>query len=254
MQCAVAALSNVKVDDLPSLEDRITELAAHITAATWQLLELIREFDERDGWCDPGLMSCAHWLNWKIGMNLGAAREKVRVAHAIKRLPHISEQFRLGQVSYSKVRAMTRVATPENETYLLMIATHGTASHVERLVRQYRWVKRIEALDQANMRHQMRELSWYYDDDDCVVLRGRFPPEQGAAIIKDFACPDGFMYFLNSQHIAFVRDSEGDFAWLDGDEMVRPVDQDAYVRVMIVEGNIVTDNRRQLGLMSGIVA
>ena len=184
MQCAVTALSTPTVDDLPALEDRITELAAHITAATWQLLELIREFDERDGWGDSGLMSCAHWLNWTIGMSLGAAREKVRVAHAIKHLPHISEQFRLGQVSYSKVRAMTRVATPENETYLLMIATHGTASHIERLVRQYRWVKRIEALDQANFRHRMRELRWYYDEDDCVVLRGRFPPEQGAAIIK----------------------------------------------------------------------
>jgi hypothetical protein len=184
MQNAATALFVPALDDLCTLEDRITELAAHITAATWALLEMIREFDERGGWEGPGLMSCAHWLNWKIGINLGAAREKVRVARAIKHLPHISEQFRLGQVSYSKVRAMTRVATPENETYLLMIATHGTASHVERLVRQYRQVKRIEALDQANMRHRMRELSWYYDEDDCLVVRGRFPPEQGAAIIQ----------------------------------------------------------------------
>ncbi|MFT5769964.1 MAG: hypothetical protein ACI9H8_001946, partial [Lysobacterales bacterium] len=69
------------------LEDQITELAAHIHAATFRLLELIREYDECSGWQGPGLRSCAHWLNWKCGINLGAAREKVRVAHALKNLP-----------------------------------------------------------------------------------------------------------------------------------------------------------------------
>ena len=120
------------------LENQITELSAHIHAATYRLLELIREYDESHGWCGPGLNSCAHWLNWKCGINLGAAREKVRVAHALKDLPKISEVFRLGKVSYSKVRAMTRVATEKNEDYLLQIARHGTAAHVERLVRNYR--------------------------------------------------------------------------------------------------------------------
>ena len=104
------------------------------------------------------MQSCAHWLNWKCGINLGAAREKVRVAQALKNLPEISEKFRLGEVSYSKVRAMTRVATEKNEEYLLMIARHGTAAHVERLVRNYRKVKRIEALDRDNERHAMRKL------------------------------------------------------------------------------------------------
>ncbi len=66
------------------LESQITELAAHIHAATFHLLELIREFDEIEGWAGPGLNSCAHWLNWKCGINLGAAREKVRVARALR--------------------------------------------------------------------------------------------------------------------------------------------------------------------------
>ena len=72
------------------LENQITELSAHIHAATYRLLELIREYDDSEGWCGPGLNSCAHWLNWKCGINLGAAREKVRVAHALKELPQIS--------------------------------------------------------------------------------------------------------------------------------------------------------------------
>jgi len=166
------------------LENQITELAAHIHAATYRLLELIREYDDSHGWTGPGMNSCAHWLNWKCGINLGAAREKVRVAHALEALPKISEKFRLGEVSYSKVRAMTRVANEDNETYLLQIARHGTASHVERLVRQYRKVKRIEALELENERHAIRQLDWYFDDDDSFVLKGRFTPEQGAVIRK----------------------------------------------------------------------
>ena len=141
---------------IDTLEDQITELAAHIHAATFRLLELIREFDECHGWEGPGLRSCAHWLNWKCGINVGAAREKVRVAHTLKKLPVISGAFRDGRVSYSKVRAMTRVATLENEDYLLNIAQHGTAAHVERLVRQYRRVERLEALEHENERHALQ--------------------------------------------------------------------------------------------------
>jgi len=63
------------------LETQITELSAHIHAATYRLLELIREYDDSHGWAGPGLNSCAHWLNWKCGINLGAAREKVRKEH-----------------------------------------------------------------------------------------------------------------------------------------------------------------------------
>ncbi|MDZ7841647.1 MAG: DUF222 domain-containing protein [Gammaproteobacteria bacterium] len=124
-------------------------------------------------------MSCAHWLSWKCGINLGAAREKVRVAHALENLPRISEAFRTGRVSFSKVRAMTRVATPDNQDYLLMIADHGTASHVERLVRGYRQVKRTEALEAENQRHDLRELTWHWDDDGSFVIKARLTPEQG---------------------------------------------------------------------------
>jgi hypothetical protein len=102
----------------------ITELCSYIYAATWRLLTLIREFDEKQYWGLPGLCSCAHWLNFQCGIGMNAAREKVRVAHALKDLPQISEAFRRGELSYSKVRAMTRIADAGNEDFLMMIARH----------------------------------------------------------------------------------------------------------------------------------
>jgi hypothetical protein len=180
--------------DIRQLEDQITELAAHLHAATYRLLVLLREYDERNGWGSKGLNSCAHWLNWKCGISLGAGREKMRVAHALKDLPQISREFRHGRVSYSKVRAMTRVATPKNEKYLLMIARHGTAVHVERLVRQYRMVKRREALKRENTLHARREMRWFVDEQGFWQFRGRLTAEQGALVqaVLEQALEEGF--------------------------------------------------------------
>ena len=100
-----------------------------------------------------------------------AAREKVRVAHALEKLPLIHASFSKGEISYSKVRAISRVATPANQGSLLMIAKRGTAAHVETVVRGYRRAKADLELEEANTRHRRRELSWYFDDDDMVVAQ-----------------------------------------------------------------------------------
>jgi len=186
--------------ELDRMADGITELVAHLDAGTFQLLELICEFDKNEGWAGPGINSCAHWLNWKCGMSLGPARERVRVARALPDLPQISAAFREGRVSYSKVRAMTRVATANNEKALLQIALHGTATHVETQVRLYRKTKRIEALEEENLRHGHRELSWYIDDDDYWVFKGRFTPEQGALLQKALEAA-GDQLFDEQQHV-----------------------------------------------------
>lgn len=167
---------------LERLEGDICELAAHINAATYQLLKLICDYDEKEGWGEHRLASCAHWLQWQCGTNLGTAREKVRVARALPELPKISKAFRKGQISYSKVRAMTRVATRKNEDVLLNVAKHGTAAHVEKMVRNYRRHQRWELLEKENHRHTRRELSWFTDEDGSWVFKGRFTPEQGALI------------------------------------------------------------------------
>jgi hypothetical protein len=131
-----------------------------------------------------GCNSCAHWLNWKCGIGQNTAREKVRVAHALENLPLLHASFSKGEISYSKVHALSRVATPENEDYLLIIAKHGTAAHVEIVVRGYRRAKADLELEEANTRHQRRELHWTFDDDDMAVVKVRLTPEDGAHFIK----------------------------------------------------------------------
>ena len=126
---------------LDRLGDEIAVLSAHLDAATARLLALIREFDARGGWGN-GFQSCAHWLSWRIGLDLGAAREKVRVARALATLPLLSDALARGELSYTKVRAITRVATPETEVRLLAVARAGTAEYVERIVRGWRRVDR----------------------------------------------------------------------------------------------------------------
>ena len=139
------------------LGEAIAELSARIQAATYELLVLIREFDAGAGW-NTGFRSCAHWLNWRTGLDLGAAREKVRVARALAELPLLSAAMQRGQLSYSKVRALTRVATPANERSLLDFASCGTAAHVERLVRGWRRVDRVAEAKDTRRRHETREL------------------------------------------------------------------------------------------------
>jgi len=164
------------------LEDELCELTAHIDAALFRWLELLREFDECQGWVGEGIKSCAHWLNWKCGLSLNAGRERLRVAQALPTLPQTTAAFREGRLSYSKVRAMTRVATTQNESVLLNIAFHGTTWHVEQAVSAWRREKRLEALKRENDRHDLRELSCYFDSDGFLVLKGRFSPDQGAMI------------------------------------------------------------------------
>lgn len=166
------------------LGEEITELFGYITAATCDLLSKIREFDQEGLWKLEGICSCAHWLNWKCGIGMNAAREKVRVANALAELPKISVAFRKGEISYSKVRAVTRVAHAENEDYLLMIARHGTAHHVETLVSGYRRAKRLNDKELQDRQFEHRSVSWRWDDDGSLTIKGRLPGEVGAMLVK----------------------------------------------------------------------
>ena len=163
------------------LGEQIAALAARLHAATYELLVLLREFDTRTGW-NTGFLSCAHWLHWRTGIDLGAAREKVRVAHALAALPRISATMQRGAISYAKVRALTRVATPDNEASLLDVAQAGTAAQTERLVRAWRRVDDVAAAAQEESRHLHRQLSTWVDDDGMVLIRGRLTPEVGAIV------------------------------------------------------------------------
>jgi hypothetical protein len=169
---------------LDDIERELTTLAAHLNAGNYRFLVLLAEFARREGHAGIGIVSCAHWLSWKCGISLVAAREKVRVARALESLPKLSDAMRRGVVSYCKARAITRIATPANEGFLVGVAQAGTVTHVERLVRGYRDAERGEELKAANARYAGRSFDYFYDEDGSVVIRGRLDAEQGTLVIK----------------------------------------------------------------------
>jgi Domain of unknown function (DUF222)/HNH endonuclease len=181
------------VAEMDRLGNEIAELSAHIEAAGAYLLELIREFDARGGWAN-GFRSCAHWLSWRVGMRRGAARERVRVARALGSLHLLADALARGELSYAKVRALTRVATPETEERLLAVGKAGTACHVERIVRGWRRVDQLAEARETTHRHKSRALRVYDDEDGMVVIRGRLTPEAGAVLKQALAAARETLY------------------------------------------------------------
>jgi len=159
------------VAELERLGDEIAELSAHLDAATARLLDLIREFGARAGW-NNGFRSCAAWLSWRVGLDPGAARERVRVARALGTLPRLARALAHGELSYAKVRALTRVATPDTEERLLAVGKAGTAEHVERIVRGWRRVDRQAEAQETTYRHRSRALHVYHDGDGMSSCAG----------------------------------------------------------------------------------
>ena len=164
----------------PDLVREITMLAGHLNAANARFLTLIAELDRRRGWAEFGVKSCAHWLNWQCGIDLGAAREKVRAARALEKLPRLAAAMAAGRVSYAKVRAVTRVADATHEDYFLNIALHGTASQVEEVVRGYRRALDAEELSREAVQHRDQNLWFHTEPDGSLSIRGRVPAEVGA--------------------------------------------------------------------------
>ena len=201
---ALAAPTFRDLEPLPvsdPLGDEIALLCAHINAATFKLLRLLARYDEEGRW-GGGFRSCAHWLSWRTGISIGPAREKVRVARCLPSLPLISEALASGELSYSKVRALTRVATPDNEAELLSFAHHGTTSHVERLVRLWRRVDRNA--DSQAARTARRGLSVWLTDDGSYAVRGRLTPEVGALLQKALEAAEDRLF--RAEHEAGVED------------------------------------------------
>jgi hypothetical protein len=172
-------------DALEELGDEIATLAAHIHAATHRLLVLIADFDQRRGWELDGHRSCAHWLAFRTGIDLGAAREKVRTARVLVGLPETSASMARGELSFAQVRALSRVAAPDNERELLELARGCTAAQLERMVRGWKWTscRKHEAALELE-RQEARTLSIFADLDGMYVVRGKLPPELGILLMR----------------------------------------------------------------------
>lgn len=164
--------------------DRVAVLFGEITAATREFLAALARSDRHRDWEDEGFGSCAEWLAWRIGIMRGTANEKVRAARALEHLPLTSEAMARGELSFTKIRALTRAATPENEAELLAFARAGSAANLERLVRGWKTLNRSDEAQQERIRHRRRSFSIFPGEDGMYVVRGVLSPEVGAAVMR----------------------------------------------------------------------
>src|SRR5262249_54093650 len=173
MMFAESTTSLSDMSDLPlsELEDELASLAAHMSAGMCRMLEIVGEVDRREAW--TGWSSCAAWLAWRCALSPRSAREQVRVARALRELPLIRASFSSGELTYSKVRALTRVATADTEAELLDFAGVLTAAQLERALRAYARVSTHEA-------HELQKwerLDYFWDDGGNLIVPARLPPE-----------------------------------------------------------------------------
>ncbi|MGD2123943.1 MAG: DUF222 domain-containing protein, partial [Gemmatimonadota bacterium] len=172
-------------DELFLLGERCAEAYLQADALQYRAMTLLAEFHHREGWRDTGFGSTAEWLAWRIGIKPNAARERVRTALALEHLPETSEAMRRGELSFTKVRTLTRAATPDNETTLLEFARSGSAANLERVIRGWQTLgDRKSELTAEQIRHRRRRFSAWVDDDGTVVVRGRLDPEVGAVLMR----------------------------------------------------------------------
>ena len=196
-------------DELYRLGERIANLAARINSAEARMMTLIADFDRRGGWKDRGFSSCAEWLAWRIGMKIGPARERVRTARALENLPQTANALREGSISYTKVRALTRVATPEREAELLEFARAGSAAKLERTVRMFKKLSRDEELTAEQARHRSRAFSVFVDGDGMYVVKGRLEPEVGAVLMRAVEAASDALYRSEDGSVHRGQDAGG---------------------------------------------
>jgi len=177
-----AADAREAVATLPTerLEAEITELAGQLAAGECRWLLLIGEFDRREGWKPWGCASVVHWLGWQCGLDARSARERVRVARSLLEFAAVREAFAAGVLTYSKVRAITRVVTPESEPKLVEMARHATAAQLERIVAGYRRMGNDDRKREANAAYERRRVDTFHDPD-CFTARLRTTHDDGAA-------------------------------------------------------------------------
>jgi hypothetical protein len=186
MQINTSASSSSPISrrSLDQLEGEIINLSQQLNVTEYEFLVLIREFDIRQGWKAWLFNNCAEWLNFKCGMSLGTAREKVRVALALYDLPQCSAAFAAGDLSYSKARALSRCANPRNEGELLDYSLRATAAQVETHCHQLRNAQRRQSTTDANQVHSARYLRRFEHDDGSITLSAQLPKETGDLVMK----------------------------------------------------------------------
>ncbi|AXV06150.1 hypothetical protein DVS28_a1451 [Euzebya pacifica] len=169
------------------LVDELTGLFSTLSAGEARFVALVGEFDELGGWADGQTRTCAHWLNWKLGIAMPAARERVRVARALRELPRLAGAFGEGRLSYSKVRAVTRVATQATEETLLGFALYATAAQLERICRTWRQVRAAGEPDAELRQRATQRFDVVLTDDGMMDVAASLPTDVGVVVAQALA-------------------------------------------------------------------
>ena len=193
MSTATVLFPITRATQADRLGDEIARLSAQVDTAIARLLTLIREFDDQRGWSN-GFRSCADWLAWRVGLDIVAARERVRIARALGALPILAGALERGELSYAKVRALTRIATPETEGGLLTMGRMNTAAQIGRMIQRRRVLDRAAERRDARRRYESRSLHVYRDESGMVVINGRLDPEGGAVFMQALAAAQDALY------------------------------------------------------------
>ena len=213
----MTALFKLSRRSLDELEEELVAHAQRINAAEYAFLELVREFDIRQGWKPYQFNNCAEWLNMKCGIVVGTAREKVRVASALFDLPRISRAFASGELSYSKVRSLSRVATPQNEAQLLDYAQQATAEQVQRRCQQMHNADRAASTHDVNEIHRGRFLRRSVDGCGRMTISVELTEEAGALVM---AALERAMAEADASRDASTAEDEASFPARQADALV----------------------------------
>lgn len=163
------------------LENRIATHSAHLAAGMAGWLELVAEFDRREAYRAHDCISTAEWLGWRCGIAKRSAREHVRIARRLEDLPIVAARFRAGELSYSKVRPLSRAATEATEASLVDLALGTSASQLERICSSLR---RALSIDDERIAYERRHLNYFWEEDGSLSVRGLLSGEEGALLVK----------------------------------------------------------------------
>jgi hypothetical protein len=170
--------------DVAAMGDHICLLSAQIELLSHERFTYIREFDRLGGWSKEGARTCPHWLTWRTGQDLQTAREHVRVARALGHHRRIDEAFRKGELSYSKVRILTRVATPQNEATLVEQGKQTTEPQLRRVCKSYQ--EKVQGTADEALCHpdERRSFETHTLASGLVRLSAQVRPEEAAVLMK----------------------------------------------------------------------
>lgn len=191
--------------DAEVLERDLIVLGGQIAQMTCAFLVKLAHFDAGLGWQRGGFATASQWLGWHCAMSATTAREHLRVARTLVDLPQITARFAAGRLSYSKVRALTRIATKDTEADLLEIADHATAGQLDRFVAG---MQRARDLEAVNASHARRRLTYWHDADGIVHISARLEPEDGAMMIDALQDAQDYLRATATEESDTVADEE----------------------------------------------